>query len=305
MKNLLQGLVIIFSLILVACVAPTPVQPPKVSSKLDARDINKWITSDEDRDIVLNKKIKTKECGNSEDCEEICEEIYNRRGDSDECKELSIKQVKRIEDIHEFLEDPDLEELTTIYPKDLDIYVNVSISALDTQTDSWNKSDSKTVLTWMALDADIAKIFYKEDKDYRLLKSLLLEIGSGSGSADTYLDALKDNLDGGTFIELSVEKNNEQALKMIHSFMEEQTVGKCSGDDLDTVKCLETYCEIAASMDKDLASDWLSIDYFENYIDGIIDDHVNGTSGGSQSEWDTRDIDSVHDLGDKWWDDLC
>ena len=315
---------------------------PRLPGVVDRDDgyYDKRRTTDDDRDDVIadsRKRYKGPKCKGDDDCEDICDDIYNSRRDREDCEELSISQVKKLEDLHEVLEDPDLDDLEDIDVKDLDVYVNISISPLDKLVSRYSSRESREFLAWLALNTDAARIVKKEDDDFEILITLLEEVGGivttqgGSNtSLDDALDGLKSNLDGANFLELAVSEDNEEAMEWIHDYMEDE---QCD-NNLETVSCLQKYCEIGDAMDDDSAEDLLDYDYFEKYIEDIIDENVrckvgkwNGTAcfitGPTQSNceqaggtWNSSsgtctDIDiwsatyeDIDDI-DEWNDDLC
>lgn len=308
MKYLLQGLLLTLSLIIVACFPPA--QAPKNQDTLTVvRDYTDLKKKDVDREDTFKrsrtKHKASKECEGNDDCEDICDDIYKRRGDRNDCEELSITQVERLEELHENLEDPDYDDLKDIDSDDFDVYVNVSISSLDTLAGKWSSREVEDVLSWIADEADIAKVFSKEDDEYKIFKVLLERIGTGTADKNKYQTALKKDLEDDTFLGMAVVAQNENALEMVHEFLEEVTVaspitGDC-GSNVETTECLRLYCDLAKAMDSDSAEELLDFDYFSKYLEDIIDDGINGATAPTSVQWDTDLIDDIGDLGNEWW----
>ena len=260
------------------------------------------------RGVLENSKRRysdSSDCKGDEDCEEICEDIYNRRRDREDCEDLSLAQVKRLEEIYDFIEDPDEDELDTISGDDFDTFININIYPLDRLVGKYKRSEAEEMLLWIARNDEIAKIFKKEDDDYKILKDLLKEL---NGSNDQ--ERLKRSIDDDNFLGMISENGNEEAGEWVHDFIEDEL---CSGD-LVTEECLGKYCDIANAMDEDNAEGLGSFEYFEDYLQDIIDDGINGdtdTSDGSEpptgNQWDNDpgsddQIQRADDLG-KWWED--
>ena len=156
-----------------------PVEVPVVIQ----RDYTQIKIADPDREDILKRAKKKKDknsklCEKDEKCEDICEDIFPR-GDRDDCEELSVKQVKRIEALHELFEDPDINDLEDIEigdGEDLNLYLNISIEPLDKLVSKYKKREAEDFLIWLAEFPDAVEIIAKEDEDYNLLEALLKKI---------------------------------------------------------------------------------------------------------------------------------
>lgn len=262
-------------------------------------------------------------CKGDNVCEEICEDIYDdsSRNTQNECKKLSFVEVERIQEVHDLLEKPDLEDLLNINAKDFKKYISISDKAIDNHIKDWTRRHMEGVLTWIAVDESVADVFSNEDDEYKWLKKILGKIGGGD-NADGYKKALEERLDNGTFIETALNPRNadkvsssaninKKALSLIHDFIEDERVGDCPADpdsESDKVDCLKLYCDLAVAMDNDnIASDWVSLDgEFNKYIDKVIDNGINGSKSPTSSQWNTGNIDDIdEDLSARWWNDLC
>ena len=138
---------------------------------------------DENRDAKLKDVRMGRTCENEDrdhDCKEQCGDIYTRRGDRDDCEELSVAFIERLEMLHEQLEDAD--DLEDIDPDDFDIYVNLSIAALDKLIGRYSSREAKDFLVWMINEEEIAKVFEDEDDDHETLEALLKRLKSFSGN---------------------------------------------------------------------------------------------------------------------------
>lgn len=284
------------------------------------RNIDDWRESDSDRkDLLERVRSRSRDCAENDECEDICRDIYSHVGSRRDCAELSFSQVQQLEEIHELLESPDLEDLYGIDTDDLDIYINVSIKALDGQIRGWTRRQAEEVLSWIALSKKIASIFSKEDKDYKWLKEILLKISSARGSQG-YQEALEEDLGEGNFIELALNPKdqkyisssnlNKEALSWLHDFIEDEKVGECPRDpdsDEDRVKCLKLYCSLARTIDNtNVALDWITIDKeFSKYIEKIIDDKIGAKTESNSRGWNSRRVKEVEHLSLIWWNDLC
>ena len=281
---------------------------------------------DSDRDDVIDRSRKRHtggaKCEGNDDCEEMCDDIYDRRRDKEDCEDLSVRQVELLKDVYELLEDPDLDDLEGIDLEDLDVLINISIEPLDDRVGKYSRREAKEMLVWIASSSAVANLFEKEDDDFKILKKLLGEINSDS------LSALKATLDSGdSFMEIAVEESNEEAALWIHDFMEEEL---CSGN-VESAACLQKYCDLARAMNNDPAKDMLDFEFFEEYLENIVEEGVNGNEwargrrttgdGNTAAKTNHKDCDTtlpfndatadcepfedLDDLEDEWWEELC
>ena len=291
----------------------------------------------------LGRRPRVKICHDYESCKNICENIYSRSSGRQDCEDLSVEEVEALEVLDEYLEKPDLYELQDIDSYDLEVYISVSIDPLDNHVSDWNKRETKAVLKWIAVDYDVARIFEEEDNDYEILKTMLNKISPLSDAVitkvkdvlktilgDSYkviepilnevassLDAaiklkesLKETVDGETLLEIAIVEDNEYFLEWIHGFIEDEAVGNCDADDLETAGCLELYCDLAYAMsDDDTAEEWPYYEYFEDYLDDVIDEAHNNPSSFDSPDWADGShndyIKDTRDLRSKWWEQLC
>ena len=226
---------------------------------------------DSDRDDVIDRSRKRHgggDCAGDDDCEEICDDIYNRRRDKEDCEKLSSRQVELLLDVYETLERPKEDDLEDIDLDDFDVLVNISIEPLDGIVGKYTRREAKEVLIWLASNEEAAKVFKKEDDDHNILEKIFEEVHNDE------LEALKASLEGGdNFMDLAVDSSNVEAAEWIHEFMEEKI---CTGGNIESSACLKKYCELAESMKSDFAEDMLEFEFFEEYLEDIIEEGING-----------------------------
>ncbi len=248
----------------------------------------KRIERDINRKYVLDKaKAQAgKVCKGDEDCEDICDDIYSSRRERNDCEELSITQVNRFEGIYETLEDSDEDDLQDIDVSkdgDFDVFINVSIEPLHKLVGKYSSREAKDFLAWIANNKDVAELLENEDDDYEVLERLLGRLGA----SDNLFEALKKNLDGGdTFIDLAVTADNEVALEWIYEYLEEKDSNCKLDTDAGREACLESYCGLAGDIEDDNANHLLGYDFFEGYIEDIIEDKINAdpdTNDGAET----------------------
>ena len=268
----------LFLVFLTGC---TPSAPKSVDERDDSRRSARVERDDEDyerrrrdraddrRRVMDDSRSRRSgaDCAGDDDCEEMCEDIYRKRKDKEDCEELSQNQVEFLAEIYDTLEDPNDDNLDEIDLDDLKVFIGISIEPLDKLIGRYSRREARETLAWIAAKPDVALIFSKEDDDFKILDKLLDELNSDS---ETALKTTVESGDG--FLELIVENGNEEAGNWIHDFMEEEV---CGGD-VETAVCLRKYCALAEDMSDDNAEDMLDFEYFQDYLDDIIGEGVNG-----------------------------
>ena len=247
-------------------------EAPRERIERSDREYEERRNRDKDRDQVISdfkKKVTGgSACEGDKDCEELCDEIYDRKRDRDDCEDLSTRQVEILAEIHELLEDPDEDTLEGLDKDAFEALINISIEPLDDLVNKYTRSESKSMLAWIASDEEAAAIFAKEDDEFKIFKKLLGEIKNDD------IEALSASIDSSdNFMELMVEAGNEEAGEWLHDFMDSEA---CKSGGVDSAPCLRKYCKIASKMTKDYAKDLLDFEYFEKYIESIIEEGVNG-----------------------------
>ena len=257
----------------VSCVAP----PTKtVTEKID-RDYDKRKKDDEDRDKIIKeakKKYQGKVCEGDKDCEEICDDIYNRRADRSDCEELPIKQVERLETVYEVFEDPDEDDLEDLNLDDLKVLMNISIQPIDNLVGKMNPAEVKDVLIWLAKTEDAAEVFESEDREFKILKALLEELDGNDASSFRPIVALNKSLESGDrFLEIATDEDNEVAVEWIHDLFEE-----LCGSNSEYTKCIfnDHYCTL--NMNTDTEESYFGYSFFEKLLDTVLEEHRPSSS---------------------------
>ena len=300
----------------VGCVPPQ--QQPGVFDPIQVRDDSDYDDRkryDDDRNDVL-RNSRTRRSGNicededrDHECRDMCKDIYGRRGDREDCEELTVAQVEVLFDLWEILEEPDEDELDGVDPEDFDVYLNISIASLDDLVDDWNSRESREFLYWLVNDEDAAKVFEKEDDDYRTFTSILKEIKSFNANSETWKPFL-EKIEDDRLIEVAIDSGNEGVIEWFMDYIEDENTA-CNNETVSQ-NCFEVYCKIGDGIDEDFMEDWLGYEVFESYIDDIIDDKINATNGAGDdagSGWTHGDSDGefedIGDISDDWVADLC
>ena len=232
---------------------------------------------DRDRDSVLDRareRYSNRErCSSSRECKQICDDIYDRRRDKEDCESLPIPQIEALSEIYKAVKSPDYDDLIEIGRDDFDVLINISIKPLDKLIRKYSRQEAKETLRWIASESDIAEVFKKEDDEYSSLDDLFKKISPSSGGL---VGALKATVySGRSFLSLAVEESNEEAGELIHYLMESKGPSECKAG-ISKAACLRAYCEIGKKMYRDTGEDLPDFDYFESYLEGIIRRGING-----------------------------
>ena len=267
---------------------------------------------DENRTSILEesrKRYSGSTCEEEDDrdheCVDQCREIYNRRSDRDDCEELPIAQIQVLFELHELLEDPDDDDLREIDLEDLEVYLNVSIAGFDSLINKYSSRESKEVLFWIAENEDISNLFSDEDDEFKALEALFKEVTGGFSVGDETHQPFIERVDGShRLMEIVIDTGNESALEWFHEYITEKAAG-CRSEEV-SLECFKVFCRIGKDIDRDFRENWLSFEDFEEYIEDIIDNEINGASYGSASTtlWDTDDFDDAGDITD-FYTELC
>ena len=305
----------------VGCVPPP--QGPNAHSPIQVRDDTRYDDlkeRDEDREYVLRDSRKRRSGNVCEDedrdheCKDMCKEIYGRRGDREDCEELTVSQIEVIFELWEILEEPDEDDLGEIDSEDFDVYLNISISSLDDLVKDWNSREAKEFLYWLINDPDSARVFEKEDDDYDTFSRILKEIRSFNESTETHVPFIQ-KIEDDKLIEVAIDSGNDEILEWFMDYIEDKN--RDCNDNPVSKNCFKVYCTIGEDIDEDYMEDWLSYEVFESYIEDIIDEGVNSDNptdaGGDSSEagtgWtygdDDGEFEDIGDISDDWVEDLC
>lgn len=309
--KLLNILIVIF--ILGACQSS---QMKLASQNDDYHDQEKLVDSDRTEVIKKTENMFEGEycfkLNESDECWEQCKEIYQRLRDAEDCQGLNTGQILAIYESFKMFEYPKLGD--EINKPAFDLYLNVSTSSLEKVIKDYNKNTAERVFFWIIEDSELAEIFIKEDKDYRLISALLSEIQDFQ-LQDIYRPFIK-NLNGERLIEHAMKADSEIILKWFHDFINEKNRA-CKNEPVSR-DCFSVYCKIGKKIDDDSKELWLDFDFFSDYLQEIIDHRVNSQEGvddhNNPNGWRHKDapgrsrdqISKVRDLDRKdWVDELC
>ncbi len=309
------GWITLFSFVAGCFGPPRPntnsIVPPPTPVQREAGYYEKRRTRTERRSVLdkSKEKYKGKACEDEDrdhDCKEQCRDIYSRRSEREDCEELSISQIERLEDLHDRVKDPDKDDLEDdVDHDDFDVYVNIDIRPLDKYIGRYSTREAKEFLVWMIENPDIAKVFEKEDDDYNAFDRLLKRLKSFSGN-DHHLPFIAKVEGSDRLMEVAVESGSEEVVEWFQDYINEKN-SDCESDET-SVDCFKVYCKIGDEMKNDIAEDWLGYENFEDYINDIIEEGTNKSGTTNEVHYWGASSNLYEDSGDisgNWVDKLC
>ena len=265
---------------------------------------------DDDRREVLDRSY-TRRSGNicekedrDHECKDQCKEIYRRIRDRDDCEELTVSQVEGLYRIFTALESPVKSQLRQIDPEDFDVFLNISIAALEDLIDDWSSREAKEFLYWLINNEDAATVFEKEDDDYDTLTALLRKVRPFN------FTNIHEPFITGRFIEVAVNSGNEKVIEWFMEYIEDKN--NACGNETVSKACFTVYCKIGNRINKNAMKSLMGFDSFASYIEDIVDDKINATNGVHSNVgtgWTYGDGNGEYedsgDITDNWVKDLC
>ena len=255
-----------------ACTPPVQPHypPPDDDRRRRVRD------DDRDREREIDRRRKTGECAEDDDCQEICDDIFTARKDREKCEEYSIDDIEAIEVVFEVLEDPDTDDLEDMDLTDLEFLLDISPTPLEKAVSRMkSSSERKDFLAWLATNEEAADIVAGAEDDFGIIKDLF---GSSPSSILSELNRTVDS--GDNFVEIALDEGNEAALEWLHDFF---------GDDCENEekyeKCIfkRFYCGLKLS--GDFEEEYFDQEFFEDMLDEILESEY-GDRVGSPSWWE-------------------
>ena len=225
---------IYLSFSLVSCLLPPPFpSPSEVQQRSEAEDAARGRSRERSQDAVSDKR-----CSESSDCPDICEKIFERRTERDECEDRSVSEVKEFERISNFFKGKDAKgssvsddaeyfgNLSRIGEEDLDDFVSISENLAELFDDYNDIFHEPTFRNWIADNSGIAEIFKDADENFEVFEELF-----GSGCVHSALTSYgyverKPDSDGGEPggaqkppDEVAIEAGNRDFLQWVHDYL--------------------------------------------------------------------------------------
>ena len=219
---------ICLSFSLVSCLLPPPFpSPSEVQQRSEAEDAARGRSRERSQDAVNDKR-----CSESSDCPDICEKIFERRTERDECEDRSVSEVKEFERISNFFKGKDVSydaeyfgNLSRIGEEDLDDFVSISENLAELFDDYNDIFHEPTFRNWIADNSGIAEIFKDADENFDVFKAIF---ASGCVNSELkssgYVERKPDfnGEPGGAQKppdEVAIEAGNRDFLQWVHDYL--------------------------------------------------------------------------------------
>ena len=281
----------IFFFVLLSCVPnpnPNPQQPPPFEGGEQEpppriiRD-NPKIPDPVKQEVCRSGGRNT--CEDNKKCQDVCDDVFNRRADKKDCYELPESLVLQFEDLLEFVEDGDIED---IEPTILECMLDIDETEFAKSVKKMSRSEAKRFLASIADNSELAEILEEEDDEFVILKQILNK-ATGSNALSNQLE--KEIEDDKGFLWLAGE-HNESAWDWLDGYVNDvcdRSASECPGRDN-----IGAYCKILIDFNNRDLEDFLSdTDLFaEEYEDDVEDENYLyevDSSPGDRYEGDFRD----------------
>ena len=164
-----------------------------------------------------------RDCEGNKKCEDICDDIFNRRLDRKDCYKFSEDLVYEFEKLIEATEDGDIESIEDIGPETLECMLDISELAFAKAVRDMNRREAREFLLFIVREDIFSEVLEEEDDEYNILKQLLKEAIGGNDLERLLGEEIEDDK---TFLWLAAQFN-EYTWSWLDSYVDE----KCSGGD--------------------------------------------------------------------------
>ena len=165
-------------------------------------------------------------CEGNRDCEDICDDIFSRRADREDCYEYSSEMIFEFERLIEVTEDGDVEEIEDIGPNVLECMLDIDEREFAKAIRGMSRREAKEFVFLIAENEDFAEVLEDEDDEFNILKQIL---HSATGSSDLERALSQEIEDDKTFLWLAAEYN-ESAWKWLDDYVGEECDGRDTSD---------------------------------------------------------------------------
>ena len=261
---------------------------------------------EEFRSDNLHPVVRDGGCRESETCRDRCRSIFSTQDEKEACYQYSVSAITKLGSVFSTLESPSLPDLRGLSDlRSLSILFGIGgdsvIEKLTTGEGSWSSNEKKIILTWLAENVEVSKIFSRADHDFAFLENVI----GGSNHTETVANinlSLGSGSSGDNFIDKLIEEENQIGLKWIHDFINNECNSSDSLITNEERKCVfeEYYCEFDLNNNNEL--DFFDYDFFTTLLDNILEYQRKATGSPSWWEDDTRSADLS---SDQWQNGVC
>ena len=212
-------------------------------------------------------------CEGDDDCEDICDDIFDSRGDRGDCEELNVGLVEDFEDLIEDLEDGEVDVDLDV----LECLIDIDEEPIADAVSEMSTDEALEFLAEIAEDSDLAEILEEEDGGM-VLGNLFKEAGYNN-----LQDILGERDEDENFLYLIGAENNEVAFDYFEDYVEDE----CDDEDANDRNCpkgepIRAYCR-----------------GFLNWNDDDVEDFIEDSDAFADEYEDTvQDADYSYEVGD-------
>ena len=227
------------------------------------------------------------ECDRDRRCEETCDKIFTVPSKRDICEDLSINEVKRLEEVFLVLENPNREDLEAMDLKALEDLLDIGLNPLRSTVGKMSRVEREKFLAWLAGDPAAVEIIETKETDFEIMKELF-----GNSPAVIVKDLNRGIEGGNTFTKITLRVENEPALDWLHDFF-----GHVCGKRSDYRRCLfeDFYCKLSLSRSSE--DEYFNYEFFEDMLNDILENERKtsgapdwwpvGADSGDMESWKT------------------
>ena len=242
-------------------------------------------------------------------CNKMCEDIYTEQNHREQCRNLPVRQIEKMLDIHDVLEDPRdrrLEKVYLEYPDNyFKTYFDISILPFYSFIDEYSKREAEDVLVWILKYPDIIKLIGDTDAELSIIKRLFQKSIEGFDPNISIHRLLTQRVGNSyNFMEAIIDEGDDKTLEWSYNHIITKSETCSNGKEI-SLGCFTIFCEMGKDIDKEAREDWLHYsEFFETYISEVIKAQVNGTASPDTNQWDTKSIKEVDNVND-FYVELC
>lgn len=213
----------------------------------------------------IDNRRRTGECSYRERCQEICDEIFEKKEDQEHCEQFSTEDVEKLRVVFRILKNFERSDANSMNRKDFEFLLDISPEPLEKSVEQMEEEEQDDFLFWLAENPDaVAIVGSAETGEFEILKKLL-------GSSESHiLSQLNKPIDQeNTVIEIALKKNNAVLLGWFHDFFGSQ----CERNSFfDPCVFTRYYCNLSLSY-ASLEKSFFKHAFFRKLLNNILRNH--------------------------------
>ena len=181
-------------------------------------------------DPVKQKECRRRgrnDCEGDKDCEKICDDIFSRRADRQDCYEYSSEMVFEFEALISATEDGDVDEIEDIGSNVLECMLDIDEREFAEAVRKMSRREAEEFIFLIANNEDFAEVLEEEDDEFNILKQLLNEWARSSDLESALSRELSQ--EDKTLLWLFAEYS-EAAWDLLDSYVSEECSGRNTGE---------------------------------------------------------------------------